>query len=72
MSKYDFDKAMLGAVADQAIKMQDDFLNQFVGTPRPLNIIERPSDAAELLQTTYRKLLEGVRDAVEMELGELQ
>lgn len=68
MTGYDSKAALLQAIVVQSMKMQDNFLNQFVGKPIDLGITVQPDDAAELLKISYRKLLENVRDKIKIEL----
>ncbi len=71
MNRYNSNRILLDALAAHSLKMQDNFLNQFIGKPRLLNITKQPDDAKVLLKMSYRKLLEGVRDAIEIELDML-
>ena len=62
---------LLDALANHALAKQDEFLKQFIDTPRELNLIAHGVDAGDLLKLTYRKLLEDVRRKIDVELSNM-
>ena len=67
-----FDNETLRATLIHALKMQDDFLNKFIGNAHDARVSERPTGDGELLKLTYQRLLEDVRDKIDFELGSLK
>ena len=70
--KYEnFQGAARGAVAELALSMQDDLLDE-LRKPRHLGDIDTDVKCGDLLKVTYIKLLENVRDKIQDELDRIE